>query len=418
MFTLIAGLLTLAALFSYLNVRLFRLPPGILFMLLGTMVGLGILLASQYSDGVADNVRQELGQLNFTQFLMGSVLSFLLFAGSLHISAHELRATAVSITAFATVGVVLTTLLGGVGTYYLLQLFDLRVPLLSCLVFGALLAPTDPVAVLSILKKAKLARVVEINLVGESLFNDGVGVVIFTTLIGIATTTGEPPTTLDVVLLLAREALGGLLMGWLIGYVGYRLMKSIDHFQTEILITLAMVMGGYALCHSLHVSGPLAMVVAGVFTGNRSHAEAWSDITRDYVGKFWEVIDDVLNALLFVLLGLELVVVGLHGTYFFLGLLMAIILVGARYVALVVPATVLRLQQNLPPHSLKILTWGGLRGGISLALALGLPAGLHREVFVPMTLAVVLFSIVVQGITLEKVIAWLLRHPTTSPRPE
>lgn len=412
MFTLLAGLLTLAALFSYLNVRLFRMPPGILFMLLGTVVGLGVLLASQYSDGVADSVRQELAQLNFTEFLMGSVLSFLLFAGSLHVSASELRASAGSITAFATVGVVLTTLLGGIGTHYLLRLFGLNLPLLECLVFGALLAPTDPVAVLSILKKAKLARVVEINLVGESLFNDGVGVVIFTTLIGIATTTGASASVFDIGVLLIREGVGGLLMGWLIGYAGYRLMKSIDHFQTEILITLAMVMGGYSLCHALHVSGPLAMVVAGVFTGNRSHAEAWSDVTRDYVGKFWEVIDDVLNALLFVVMGLELVVVGWHGTYFLLGLLMAVVLVGARYVSLVIPATVLGFRRKLPAQSLKILTWGGLRGGISLALALGLPAGLHREVFVPMTLAVVLFSIVVQGITLERVIAWLLRRPS------
>ncbi len=403
-----ALLLTLTAAFSYFNVRVLRLPAGILFMLLGTVAAIGVLIAGQYSPAFVAATRDTLASLDFPELLLGNVLSFLLFAGSLHIKYAALRAAARSILAFATVGVVISTVLGGAAAYFLLQLVGLPIPLLPCLIFGAMLAPTDPVAVLGIVKETKLAPVVENNLVGESLFNDGVGVVVFSTLLIVALPIGAPPTAGAIGLLLLREVGGGLLAGLAIGYVGYRLMKSIDHFQTEILITLAMVVGGYALCHALHVSGPLAMVVAGVFTGNSARDEAMSEQTQDYLIKFWEVLDEVLNALLFVLMGLELVVVGVQGTYLVLGAVVAVGLVVARYVALWVPATLLGLRQTLPPRSLEILTWGGLRGGISLALALALPRHLYPEVFVPMTLAVVLFSLIVQGLTLGRVITRLV----------
>ena len=408
MFSFFALLLTLTAAFSYLNVRLLRLPAGIMFMLLGTVAATGILIAGQFSPAFVAATRTTLAQLDFPELLLGNVLSFLLFAGSLHIRYAALRAAARSILAFATVGIVISTVLGGAAAYFLLQLIGLPVPMLPCLVFGAMLAPTDPVAVLGIVKETKLAPVVETNLVGESLFNDGVGVVIFSTLVLIALPTGAPSTAGAIGLLLLREVGGGLLAGLVIGYVGYRLMKSIDHFQTEILITLAMVVGGYALCHALHVSGPLAMVVAGVFTGNSARADAMSEQTKDYLIKFWEVLDEVLNALLFVLMGLELVMVGVQATYLLLGAGVALALLVARYVALWVPATLLGLRQTLPPRTLEILTWGGLRGGISLALALALPRGLYPEVFVPMTLAVVLFSLLVQGLTLGRVITRLV----------
>jgi monovalent cation:H+ antiporter, CPA1 family len=403
-----ALLLTLTAAFSYLNVRVLRLPAGILFMLLGTVAAVGVLVVGQFSPAFVAATRLTLARLDFPELLLGNVLSFLLFAGSLHIKYAALRAAARSILAFATVGVVISTLLGGAAAYFLLQLVGLPIPLLPCLVFGAMLAPTDPVAVLGIVKETRLSPVVETNLVGESLFNDGVGVVIFSTLLILALPTGAPPTAGAIGLLLLREVGGGLLAGLAIGYVGYRLMKSIDHFQTEILITLSMVVGGYALCHALHVSGPLAMVVAGVFTGNSAREEAMSVQTQDYLIKFWEVLDDVLNALLFVLMGLELVVVGVQGTYLLLGAGVAVALLAARYVALWVPATLLGLRRTLPPRSLEILTWGGLRGGISLALALALPRHLYPAVFVPMTLAVVLFSLLVQGLTLGRVITRLV----------
>lgn len=410
MFTLLSILLTLTALASYLNVRFFRLPSGVFFLAQGAVAGAGVLVAGRYSPVFAADVKRAVGQLDFANFLMDHVLGFLLFAGALHVRAAALRRAARGVTLFATLGTALTTALVGGLAYGLLHLAGTAVPLLPCLLLGAVLAPTDPVAVMGIMKANHLDANIETHLVGESLFNDGVGVVFFTVLLTLAAPGGAAPTAGGAALLLLREAGGGLLAGALIGLVGYRMMRRIDHFQTEILITLAMVMGGYAFCHSIHVSGPLAMVVAGIFTGNGLHHGVVSDVTRDYLEKFWEVVDEVLNALLFVLLGLELVVIGLPLLYFGLGLVVALGLVAARWVSLALPIYGLGLRHaragyaGLPPGALPILTWGGLRGGISLALALALPTAQYARIFVPMTLAVVLFSILVQGLTLGKVI--------------
>ena len=408
LFSFLAALLTLAGLFSYLNARFLRQPAGIMFLLLGVAAAAGVLAVGQVVPGFAAEVKTTLVQFDFTEFLMGSVLSFLLFAGSLHVRVEALRAVWRSIAAYSTLGVLLATGLVGVGTYGLLQLAGVPLPLLPCLLFGALIAPTDPIAVLGILKTTDLDPKIETNLAGESLFNDGFGVVVFATMLEIATP-GSAPTAGSVGLLLLQEAGGGLLAGAALGYLGYQLIKTIDHFQTEVILTLALVMGGYALCHALHVSGPLAMVVAGLIIGNVSRSEAVSDTTRDYLEKFWEALDEVLNAVLFVLMGLELVVVGFRPFYLGLGLAAAVLALLVRYVALAVPTRLLGLSTQLPPRTLAILSWGGLRGGISLALALGLPPALHPEVFVPMTFAVVLFSAVVQGLTLKPLLNWLNR---------
>ncbi|MDO7845078.1 sodium:proton antiporter [Hymenobacter sp. M29] len=408
LFSFLAALLTLAGLFSYLNARFLRQPAGIMFLLLGVVAAMGVLAVGQVVPGFAAQVKATLVQFDFTEFLMGSVLSFLLFAGSLHVRAEALKAVWRSIAAYSTLGVLLATGLVGLGTYCLLHLAGAPLALLPCLLFGALIAPTDPIAVLGILKTTDLDPKIETNLAGESLFNDGFGVVVFVTLLEIATP-GSAPTAGSVGLLLLQEAGGGLLAGAALGYLGYRLIKTIDHFQTEVILTLALVMGGYALCHALHVSGPLAMVVAGLIIGNVSRSEAVSDTTRDYLEKFWEALDEVLNAVLFVLMGLELVVVGFSPFYLGLGLAAAVLALLVRYVALAVPTRLLGLSKQLPARTLAILSWGGLRGGISLALALGLPPALHPEVFVPMTFAVVLFSAVVQGLTLKQLLSWLNR---------
>ncbi|MBJ6107660.1 sodium:proton antiporter [Hymenobacter sp. BT523] len=408
LFSFLAALLTLAGLFSYLNARFLRQPAGIMFLLLGVVAAVGVLAVGQVVPGFAAQVKTTLVQFDFTEFLMGSVLSFLLFAGSLHVRVEALKAVWRSIAAYSTLGVLLATGLVGLGTYELLQLAGAPLPLLPCLLFGALIAPTDPIAVLGILKTTDLDPKIETNLAGESLFNDGFGVVVFVTLLEIATP-GSAPTAGSVGLLLLQEAGGGLLAGAALGYLGYQLIKTIDHFQTEVILTLALVMGGYALCHHLHVSGPLAMVVAGLIIGNVSRSEAVSDTTRDYLEKFWEALDEVLNAVLFVLMGLELVVVGFSPFYLGLGLAAAVLALLVRYVALAVPTRLLGLSKQLPARTLAILSWGGLRGGISLALALGLPPALHPEVFVPMTFAVVLFSAVVQGLTLKRLLSWLNR---------
>ncbi|MET7258680.1 cation:proton antiporter [Dyadobacter fermentans] len=408
-FTLFSILITLAAGFSYLNTRVLKLPSGISLMLLGTLSALGVIVAGHFSSGFTKLVQQELALIDFSEFLLGILLSFLLFAGSLHVDVNDLKKSAKSITLFAVLGTVISTFLVGIGVFYLLPVLGAELPLIYCLLFGALISPTDPIAVMGILKKAHLSKTVETNIVGESLFNDGIGVVIFATLLQILAVGIENFGAADVAMLFVKEAAGGILVGLAIGFMGYRLMKSIDHFQTEILISLAMVMGGYSFCHYIHVSGPLAMVAAGIMTGNRGKAHAMSDVTRDYLGKFWEVTDEILNAILFLLIGLEIVAVNFKAGYLVSGLLVALLIVFARFISLFFPAFVFGINKTLGIKTLSIMTWGGLRGGISIALALSLPVSPYKDVIVSVTFVVVLFSILAQGFTIEKVIAKLGR---------
>jgi monovalent cation:H+ antiporter, CPA1 family len=406
-FALFSVLISLAAFFSYINVRFIKLPSGISLMLMGTIASLAIVAISYFSPPFTEMVKEKLALIDFSEFILGVLLSFLLFAGSLHVQAKELRKSAKSILSFAVVGTVISTFIVAGGFYYLMQVFHQQIPFLYCLLFGALIAPTDPIAVMGILKKANLSKEVETNIVGESLFNDGIGVVIFATLLHITIGSGDFGPV-DITLLFVKEAIGGIVMGIAIGFGGYKLIKSIDNFQTEILITLAMVMGGYTLCHALHVSGPLAMVVAGIITGNRGE-KSMSDITRDYLGKFWEVTDEILNAILFMLIGLEIVVVNFQPGYILTGLLMAVVIVFIRFFALFFPAFAFGFKKKLGMTTLKIMTWGGLRGGISIALALSLPVNGYKDMIVSITFVVVLFSILVQGFSIGKVIKHLNR---------
>jgi CPA1 family monovalent cation:H+ antiporter len=317
-----------------------------------------------------------------------------------------MKASAKSITVFATIGVLISTFLIGTAAYYLLHLFNLDVPYINCLLFGALISPTDPVAVLSILKEAKISDSIKIKIEGESLFNDGIGIVVFVTILQVAGNGIENLHFSSVAILFLREAVGGIIAGFIIGYIGYRLVRSIDHFQTEILITLAMVMGGYSLCHFLHVSGPLAMVVAGLITGNKSMDGAMSDITRDYTEKFWEITDEILNTILFILIGLQLVIISFQFNLLAIGLITAILLIIVRYISLFLPAFSFFFKKDMKDKTLEIMTWGGLRGGISIALALSLPQSMYKEIFVPVTFVIVLFSIVVQGLSMK----WFVKN--------
>ncbi|MEP6512877.1 MAG: sodium:proton antiporter [Parafilimonas sp.] len=406
-FFLFSVLITLAAIISYINVRLFKLPAGIMLMLMGTLIAVILIIAGNISDAFTETIKQSLSMLNFSEFLLGILLSFLLFAGSLHINYKALKYYGKIIFTFATMGTLLSTFLMGTAVYYLLQLFQIHVSFIWCLLFGALISPTDPVAVLSIIRKTNIPKSVEIKITGESLFNDGIGVVIFATILE-ASSKGIDNLHLSSVLnLFLREAVGGVIAGLLIGYTGYKMMKSINHFQTEILITLAMVMGGYSLCHYLHVSGPLAMVVAGIFTGNKAKKEAMSDTTRDYIEKFWEVTDEVLNAVLFILIGLQLVVVRFSLTAFILGIISALLLVIVRFISLWLPSKLFRFKNKMENKTIEIMTWGGLRGGISIALALSLPNDDYKNIFVGITFTVVLFSILVQGFTIERFIKFV-----------
>ncbi|PWJ56694.1 CPA1 family monovalent cation:H+ antiporter [Dyadobacter jejuensis] len=405
LFILFSILITLAAGFSYINVRWMKLPSGISLMLMGTIVSLLVIVEGYFWKGATLLVREALELIDFSEFLLGMLLSFLLFAGSLHVQLDDLQKSAKSILSFATLGTVISTVIVGYSFYYTMPLFGLPVPLIYCMLFGALISPTDPIAVMGILKKAKLSKSIETNIVGESLFNDGIGVVIFATILQIASVGIENFGAVDIGLLFIQEAIGGVVLGLIIGFVGYRLMKSIDHFQTEILISLAMVMGGYSLCHYLHVSGPLAMVVAGIMTGNRGKRLAMSDITRDYLGKFWEVTDEILNAILFMLIGLEIVVVNFEFGYLIVGIIIALLIVVGRFIALYIPSVLFKFKDSLGGLStLKIMTWGGLRGGISIALALSIPDNPYKEIIVSVTFVIVLFSILVQGFTIEALI--------------
>ncbi|MDB5200298.1 MAG: sodium:proton antiporter [Chitinophagaceae bacterium] len=394
-------LITLAAAFAYINVRSFKLPLGILFITMGTIISLILLVAGHLFPSFTQLIKQELASIDFSEFLLGILLSFLLFAGSLRLNMSHMMASAKSITVFATVGVLISTFLIGTLAFYILHLFNLNIPYINCLLFGALISPTDPVAILSILKEARISDSIKIKIEGESLFNDGIGIVVFVTIMQVAGSGIENLNVSSVIILFLREAVGGIIAGFIIGYIGYRLVRSIDHFQTEILITLAMVMGGYSLCHFLHVSGPLAMVVAGLITGNKSLDGGMSDITRDYTEKFWEITEDVLNAILFILIGLQLVIISFQFNLLIIGVIMAILLILVRYLSLLIPALSFFFKKDLKNKTLEIMTWGGLRGGISIALALSLPQSMYKDIFVPVTFIIVLFSIIVQGFSMK-----------------
>lgn len=409
-FLLFSLLISFAAVFSYVNIKWLRLPSGIALMLIGALLSVVLILSGGFSARFGSYIKTQLAVIDFSEFILGILLSFLLFAGSLHVSYHKLKNSARSILSFSTVGVMLSTFLVGAGSYYLFALFGEQVPFVYCLLFGALISPTDPIAVLGILKKAGISESIEIKITGESLFNDGIGVVVFATISQMILQGIDHVSAGSVLRLFAQEALGGIAAGLVIGFAGYKLMKSIDHFQTEILITLAMVMGGYSICHYLHVSGPLAMVVAGIFTGYKGLTEAMSDITRDYVEKFWEVTDEILNAILFMLIGLQLITLNVHLYYVVIGLVLAVCLVVFRYLSLLIPAVLFRFRKSLEDKTLEIMSWGGLRGGISIALALSMPPGPFKDAFVMITYTIVLFSILVQGLTMERFVRKLKKR--------
>jgi CPA1 family monovalent cation:H+ antiporter len=399
-----ALVITLTALFAYINFRYIRLPTTIGVMVISLAMSLGLLgLGLVGHAQLARQVEALLGEVDFNEILMRGMLSILLFAGALHIDLEELTSRKWPIGVLATVGVVTSTLLVGFAFWAVLGMVGLQVPLIHCLVFGALISPTDPIAVLGILKSADTPRSLEIKIAGESLFNDGVAVVVFAVLMDLARG-GHDVSAAGVALLLLEEAVGGILFGLVIGWLAYRMLKSIDAYQVEVLITLALVLGGYALALHLHVSGPLAMVVAGLLIGNRGRVFAMSDTTRDHLDTFWELMDEILNAVLFVLIGFELVILAFDVSYLWVAALMIPLVLLARFVSVGVPITIMRRRFEISPHAIKILSWGGVRGGISLALALSLPRGSEREVILFVTYAVVVFSILVQGLTLGRLV--------------
>ena len=400
MFEIAVVCLVLTALFAYVNHRFVGLPTTIGVMAVALLLSLGLIALDRLGFGaLRDYEAAMLRSIDFSRLLMDGMLSLLLFAGALHIDLSELRAHRWQVGLLAVAGTALSTAIVGFGLHWLLPMVGLSLPLAYCLVFGALISPTDPIAVIGILKSAGAPRSVNLVVSGESLFNDGVGVVLFSLLLTMATR-GEVPGVGEGALLLLHEAGGGLLLGAALGGVLFSLLRSIDNYQVEVLLTLAGVLGGYELASLWHLSGPLAMVVAGLIVGNQGRAFAMSDTTRHHVDLFWELLDEILNAVLFVLLGLEIVVIAFDLQTLTAGLVAIVIALLARLLAVGLPVAALPRVFRLPHGAWKVLTWGGLRGGISVALALSLPAFEGKELFVVATYAVVLFSLLVQAPTL------------------
>jgi len=404
LFTVIAILTTISALFAYVNFRYVKLPSTIGLMLIALLSSIILLVVGQFNAAVLEGTKGLVSEIDFPRVLLEVLLSFLLFAGALHTDMNLMREQKWSILSFATLGVVLSTFLMGGLFYYVLPYVGFAIPFIHCLLLGALISPTDPIAVLGILKEAKIPKNLEIVITGESLFNDGVGVVIFLTILEIAILGPAEISPPEVAVLFGKEVGGGLALGAILGYITFRLMKSIDHYQTEVLLSLALVMGGYALASALHFSGPLAVVVAGLFIGNKGRSEAMSDETVEYVDKFWELIDELLNALLFVLIGLEIVVIPFLNDYWQAGLIGIVIALTARLISVYLPILALRRSVNFMPRTPLIMTWGGLRGGISIALALSLPAAMNKDIILSITYCIVIFSILIQGITLGPIV--------------
>jgi len=409
-YELLILIIGLATLFAYVNARFFKLQQTIGIMLLSFLFSGALLLTNSLAPTLTTGLITALSSIPFHDLLMEGMLSFLLFAGAMHIHTDQLQKARLPIIAFSTLGILISTFIVGTLLYSVCIWLQHPIDLIYCYVFAALISPTDPIAVLSILKSAGLPKSLETKIAGESLFNDGVAVVVFITLLKIAQTGLAQLSFADVALLLLQEAGGGLLFGYLLGYGGYFLIKKIDQYEVEVMLTVALAMCGYAVANSLHCSGPLAMVVAGLIIGNKAHTQAVSVTTRAYLFKFWELIDAMLNAILFMLIGFEMLVVKVSTSVLVISFVGILITLLARWAAIYLPYSFLKRRIHFMPHAVAILTWGGLRGGLSIALALSLPDTMHHDTFVTITYVIVLFSIIGQGLTIGPLYKRLMKR--------
>ena len=407
-FQIIALMLTLAAVFSFLNYKTLKLPTTIGLMFFSLLMSLAIIGLHALNVDIETYAEKILSSIDFNQTLMQGMLSFLLFAGALHVDLESLAKQKWVIASLATIGLLLSTFLVGCASWWILGLLGFNIDLIWCLLFGALISPTDPIAVMAILKTAGAPKSLETKIAGESLFNDGVAVVVFIVLLEIATG-GHPVTAGHVLVLFAEEAVGGVVYGLVIGYLAFQMLKNVDNYTVEILITLALVSGGYALAGYIHVSGPIAMVVSGLLIGNHGRAFAMSDKTRAHLDTFWELVDEILNAILFVLIGFEILLLSFNGNILIAGMIITVVTLAARMFSVWLPISMLKFTREFTSGVVRILTWGGLRGGISVALALSIPAGPARDIILPITYIIVVFSILVQGLTVGRLIRYQIR---------
>ncbi len=397
-------LIVLASLFAYINYRVLKLPSTIGIMVIAIIVSV-ILVASgdNFLPKTTNGLIKLVNSLDFTEVLMGAMLNFLLFAGGIHVNIKDLKEQFGPVVIFSTVGVIISTFAVAFGTFYLLPLVGIQMPFIYCLVFGALISPTDPVAVLSILKQANVSKSLETKVAGESLFNDGMAVVVFTVVLQLAIGKEIDLNVENIGLLLLREAGGGLLLGVLLGFSASRAMRVVDDYIISVLVTLSVVMGGYLIAHELHISAPLAMVAAGLFMGNFNMRFKMKSETQDYLIKFWELIDEIMNAVLFLFIGFELLLIKDLNEYLVAGGICILIVLLARWVAIFVPTKFMAFKYRFSPQTVKVLVWGGIRGGVSIALALSIPVNEYSQIIISITYCVVVFSIIVQGLTITKV---------------
>ncbi len=397
-------LIVLASLFAYINYRVLKLPSTVGIMVIAIIVSVTLVASGEnFLPKTTSHLTELVHSFDFTEVLMGAMLNFLLFAGGIHINIKDLKEQFGPVVIFSTVGVIISTFAVGFGVYYLLPLAGIQMPLIYCIVFGALISPTDPVAVLSILKQANVSKSLETKVAGESLFNDGMAVVVFTVVLQLAIGTDVDLNVENIGLLLLREAGGGLLLGVLLGLSASRAMRMVDDYIISVLITLSVVMGGYLIAHEMHISAPLAMVAAGLFMGNFSESFQMKSETQDYLIKFWELIDEIMNAVLFLFIGFELLLIKDLNEYLVAGGICILIVLLARWVAIFVPTKFMAFKYRFSPQTVKVLVWGGIRGGVSIALALSIPVNEYSQIIISITYCVVVFSIIVQGLTIAKV---------------
>ena len=401
-----AIIISVSALFGYINHKWLKLPATIGVMLISVILGVILKMVENFNPDYISPLRIFLTGFDFSSFVLDFILCFLLFAGALHVKIHLLKGAKATVFSYATLGVLISTVIIGFLTKMVTAWFGYELNLVSCFLFGALISPTDPIAVIGILSKYKIPQKLKTEIIGESLFNDGVGVVVFAVIFSLISGGSNSFSFENIAKIFAIEVIGGIVIGFTVGYVGYWLMKSIDHYQTEIMITLAVVTGGYSVASHFHASGPLAMVIAGLLIGNKGKANAMSDITAEYVDKFWELIDEICNTILFVLMGLEIFLVPFDTSYITIGSILIVVALAARYISLLPAFFIFNRNETRKNLNLAVLTWGGLRGGISIVFALLLANKIEgSSLFIVSTYCIVLFSIVIQGLSIKKLLS-------------
>jgi monovalent cation:H+ antiporter, CPA1 family len=395
-------LIVLSAIFSYINERFLKLPSTIGIMVIALLVSLGLILTDKIFPHTFQEFSTFISSVDFTEVLMGAMLNFLLFAGAIHIRLSDLKEQKAPVMIFSTVSVIISTFAVGFMLFYILQWLNMGIPLIQCLLFGALISPTDPIAVLGILKQAGVPKSLETKVAGESLFNDGIAVVVFIIMLKLAQGEDVDLSFSSILGLLAKEALGGVALGLLLGYIASKTIGKIDNYKLEVLITLAVVMGGHLVASAMHMSGPLAMVAAGLVVGNYGRQFSLSEVSKDYLDKFWELIDEILNAILFLIIGFELIIITNIGDYWLIGIICIAMVLFARLISIWLPVKMIPMKTKFNKATITILVWGGLRGGVSVALALSIDNHLNKDLLLSITYYVVLFSILVQGLTIGK----------------